>query len=404
MQWHSLSRKQAKLFFWWLESEYDAVIADGAIRSGKSICMSTSFVLWAMSNFKNSQFALCGKTIESLRRNVADPLMNSLEGIFTVKNNLSRNYLEISDGNTTNKFFIFGGKDENSYSLIQGITLAGVFFDEVVLMPRSFVEQALARCSLSGSKFWFNCNPDHPSHWFKKEWIDKSDEKKALYLHFTMQDNPSLEEKIKRRYKSLYSGVFYERYILGRWVRAEGRVYPMFDAKRHVIKAAANSSGDYYISIDYGTINPFSAGLWQIDSMKKRAVRVKEYYFNSREKGFQMTDEEYYREVEALAGGLPIRKIVVDPSAASFIECVRRHGRFSVRKAENAVDDGIRIVSNMLSQDMIFFDESCVNSIEEFGAYCWDEKNSDSERVIKQFDHAMDDIRYFCTTILRRTF
>lgn len=174
--------------------------------------------------------------------------------------------LSVRKDGKENYFYIFGGKDERSQDLIQGITLAGVFFDEVALMPESFVNQATGRCSVKGSKFWFNCNPDGPYHWFKVNWIDKCAEKNILYLHFTMDDNLSLDEEIKARYRSMYVGVFFKRYIMGLWAAAEGIIYDMFDDARHVrdIKDFFQIliNGNRYVSCDYGTQNATVFLLW----------------------------------------------------------------------------------------------------------------------------------------------
>ena len=215
----------------------------------------------------------------------------------------SRNYVEIALGNRSNRFYLFGGKDESSAALIQGITLGGVFLDEVALMPRTFVEQALARCSLHAAKMWFNCNPDHPYHWFYREWILKAEQKNALYLHFTMDDNPSLTPAIKRRYESLYSGAFYDRFVLGKWVAAQGLVYPFFSRSVHVAEPEGIPSR-YFISCDYGTVNPSSFGLW--GEYGGRWYRLSEYYFDSRREGEQRTDEEHYAALEQLAGDLTL--------------------------------------------------------------------------------------------------
>ena len=227
------SKKQKKVLTWWCKEspvrDKEGIIADGAIRSGKTLCMSLSFVLWAMTYFKMQNFGMSGKTIGSFRRNVLFWLKLMLRSRgYTVIDHRSDNMVEISKGNITNYFYIFGGKDERSQDLIQGITLAGMFFDEVALMPESFVNQATGRCSVDGSKYWFNCNPDSPEHWFKVNWIDKAEEKKLIYLHFTMDDNLSLSEQIKERYKRMYSGVFYDRFIRGLWVLASGIIFRYF--------------------------------------------------------------------------------------------------------------------------------------------------------------------------------
>lgn len=405
MQWKRLSRKQYRLMSWWVDgdSDYNAVIADGSIRSGKTLCMVCSFVLWAMTNYDGQLFGICGKTIASLRRNVILPLVGGLSGICKMTEHRADNRLSVEYCGHKNDFYLFGGKDESSYTLIQGITLAGVMFDEVALMPQSFVNQAMGRCSTEGAKMWFNCNPESPSHWFYTDWIQQPDKRNALYLHFTMQDNPSLPEERRRWYESQFDGVFYDRYIKGLWVKAEGLVYPMFDKSRTFDMLPA-AQYRYFISIDYGTQNPFSAGLWAVDSFRHVAYRMREYYYGGRERKKQLTDEEYYAEVEKLAGNLPVEYIVVDPSAASFIAAIRRHGRFSVRKAVNDVLDGIRVVSTMLKAGMLLIQSGCTDSIREFGLYSWYADAKGDDKVLKENDHAMDEIRYFCYTILAREF
>ena len=407
MMYTELSPKQLESMLWWAWEDaknYDAIICDGSVRSGKTMSMTVGFVLWSMKNFNGENFAFCGKTIDSLKRNVITPMQKWLEGIVKIKVNLSRNFLDITMCGHTNRYYFFGGKDESSYQLIQGITLGGVLLDEVALMPRSFVEQALARCSVTGSKLWFNCNPDSSEHWFFKEWIDENSEKiknkNRLHLHFTMDDNYSLSNEVKQRYERMYSGVFYDRYIKGLWVLAEGIVYPMFDKKRHIVKNYTPSKqAFYYISCDYGTLNPCSMGLWALENDK--AVRIKEYYYDGRKKGIQKTDEEYYAELEKLADGYQIQHIIVDPSAASFITTIKRHGKFRVRRANNGVIDGIRNTMTLIENDRIFICECCEDIIREFSLYRWDEK-SEKDSVIKENDHAMDDMRYFVNTAMGR--
>lgn len=408
MKFKPFSKKQLKVLSWWkvdgIKDKYDAVIADGSVRSGKTVSMSISFLMWAMANFDNCNFAICGKTVGSCRRNVIKPLINMMSGRFNIKDKRSENLLVISKKGKTNNFYIFGGKDESSQDLIQGVTLAGILFDEVALMPRSFVEQGLARCSIEGARFWFNCNPDNPNHWFYREWVLKAKEKHALRLKFLMDDNLSLSEKVKQRYFSLYQGTFFRRFILGEWVIAEGLVYQDFNdhIKENLWHGEESSlSGEWYITVDYGTINPCSMGLWCVTN--DEAIRVKESYFNSREKGHQRTDEEHYAELEKLAGDHYIEYVVVDPSAASFKETIRRHGKFYTKNAKNDVVNGIRTTSQMLSNGLVKIGADCKASQAEFGMYRWDDK-AQEDKVIKENDHAMDDIRYMCSTILKRKF
>lgn len=396
------SEKQLRVMNWWCrESENyskDAIICDGAVRSGKTFCMSLSFVIWSFYEFADSDFALCGKTIRSLRRNMVTPVLPLLKSLgFECEEKLSENKLTVSYRGIKNRFYLFGGKDESSASLIQGMTLSGVLFDEVALMPRSFVEQALARCSVTGSRFWFNCNPEFPEHWFYVEWIKRTEDKNALYLHFTMDDNPSLTKKVKQRYERLYSGVFYERFVKGRWVAVHGAVYPFMDREEMYCDVPNKEFDLYAVSCDYGTVNPASFGLWgRVDGVW---YRIDEYYFNSREEGRQKTDEEYYDSLCELTGNRKISKVVVDPSAASFIEVIRRHGKFEVVSAENNVVNGIRRTSQALKDGSIKICKNCKASRREFSLYRWDEKRL-NDMPVKENDHAMDDIRYFVTTVI----
>ena len=405
LEFREFSKKQLTVLNWWCnKSPYhscDAIICDGAVRSGKTVCMSISFILWSFSCFSDSSFAICGKTVTSLKRNVIVPLIPILLNFgFSVKEKKSQNLIEIGKGKRVNRYYLFGGRDESSASLIQGMTLCGVLLDEVALMPRSFVEQALARCSVNGSRFWFNCNPENPRHWFYTEWIKKSKEKNCLYLHFLMKDNPSLSESIIKRYEALYSGAFYERFVLGKWVAVDGLVYPFFNEKEHIAKAVPESCSQYYISCDYGTVNPASFGLWGLHNGVW--YRLREFYHDSKAKGFQMTDKEYYEELVRLADNRHIDAVIVDPSAASFIECIRREGRFRVIPAKNNVSDGIRQVSEKLKAKKIMVGSSCEDSIREFSMYRWD-SNSVKDTPRKEYDHAMDDIRYFVATALEQT-
>lgn len=401
MHYEPFSKKQLITLCWWNSDKYkhhDALICDGSIRSGKTISMAVGFVLWSMTQFSGQNFAICGKTIESLRRNVILQLPHWLEGLFILSERRSENLLTITTSGRSNRYFLFGGRDESSYALIQGMTLAGVLFDEVALMPRSFVDQALARCSISGSRFWFNCNPEAPSHWFYEEWILKAREKNALHLHFTMDDNLSLSEEMKNRYESIYTGVFYERYVLGLWVVAEGAIYPMFREKEHLVPSIERNYDRYYISCDYGTMNPFSAGLW--GRHKGVWFRIREYYHDGRKSKLQKTDEQYYKELERLAGDCSIRSVIIDPSAASFIACIKQHGRFNVAKAENDVLNGIHNVATCLQEKKILFNDCCNATVSEFKSYVWDKKAGE-DRPIKENDHAMDDIRYFVNTVVK---
>ncbi len=384
---------------WWNRKglkHYEGILCDGAVRSGKTVSLTVGFFLWSMASFQNQTFGICGKTIGSLYRNILDRLPSLLGPALSVAFHRSQNKLTVTGPNGQNTYYLFGGQDEGSAGLIQGITLAGVLLDEAALMPRSFLEQACARCSVEGSRLWFNCNPEGPEHWFYTDWVCKAKEKGLLRLRFTMEDNPALAPSVRQRYETLYSGVFYRRFVLGQWCRAEGLVYGF----RQCYVKAPPGEGQWYISVDYGTRNPFSAGLWTV--VEGRAYRVAEYYYDSRKTGRQLTDEEYYCQLEKLAGDRNIRFVVVDPSAASFIATVRRHGRFSVRKAVNDVLRGIRLVAGCLKGGRLFIGQGCTDCIREFSLYRWEDR-ADRDAPCKENDHAMDDVRYFCMAVLRRT-
>lgn len=411
------SKKQKKILTWYLDNspmnDCDGIIADGAIRSGKTISMSLAYVTWAMESFDKQNFGMCGKTIGSFRRNVLFWLKLMLKSRgYKVKDHRADNLIEISRKGKTNYFYIFGGKDERSQDLIQGITLAGCFFDEVVLMPESFVNQATGRCSVEGSKWWFNCNPDGPHHWFKVNWIDKALDKNLLYLHFTMDDNLSLSEMIKQRYKAMYTGVFYKRYIQGLWSVAEGIIYDMFNDEKHVINNIKDITftTEKYISIDYGTQNATVFILWE-KSVDGIWYATKEYYYSGRDKAKQKTDSEYADDLENFiihtdkdgkSIKLNITSVIVDPSAASFIAELRKRG-FRIKKAKNDVENGIRVTGNALNLNKILFLSQCKNTLVEFSSYIWDIKASErgEDKPVKQHDHCMDAVRYFCFTILK---
>ena len=400
MTFQKFSPKQRLVLTWWMPGNpgcsKEAIICDGAVRSGKTMAMGLSFFLWAQSTFDGKKFGVCGKTILSLRRNVLSEIMPMLEALGAVwQEKRSENLLTVRFLGHENQFYIFGGRDESSASLIQGVTFAGVLLDEVALMPRSFVEQACARCSVAGSRLWFNCNPAGPGHWFYKVWILDAEARNCLRLHFTMEDNPSLTPKIRQRYRKLYTGVFYQRFILGQWVQAEGRVYDFFTPE--MVGKAPESCDKWYISCDYGTVNPTSMGLWG----RSGGVwyRVKEFYFSSREALRQMTDAEYADALAELAGTRPVTAVIVDPSAASFIEVLRRRG-WRVQKADNDVMAGIRRTSDCLKSGRIVLCEGCTDCLREMEEYVWDLSAGERDRVRKEHDHAMDDMRYFVATVL----
>lgn len=415
-KWQPLSKKQRMLFNWWVEDspvkDMDGIIADGAIRSGKTVAMALSFVMWAMTNFENEQFIMAGKTVKSFQRNVLQPLKSILPGRgYSYSYHTSDGLLRVYRGLRTNDFYVFGGKDEASQDLVQGMTAAGAYLDEVALMPESFVNQVTGRCSVDGSKLWFNCNPEGPMHWFKRRWIDEAKEKRLLFLHFTMDDNNALSAEIKARYKTMYSGVFYSRYIKGLWAIAEGLIYSMFsDAALYdddTRPVALTATSTRYIACDYGTTNPCVYLDIRDDG---RDIWVEnEYRWDSKSPEAQRlatpnkTDSQYADDMAAFMGDDPEQQcmVIVDPSAKSFITELRQRGYY-VKEGDNDVLDGIREVSTLFSLGRLHIHRRCTGLIKELHSYVWDDKAGErgEEKPVKMQDHGPDALRYLIHTVL----
>ncbi len=415
-KWVTFSKKQRMLFNWWVDDspvkDMNGIIADGSIRSGKTVAMALSYIMWAMYRFDGQNFIMAGKTIKSFQRNVLTPLKNILPGRgYTFSYKASDNLLTVYRGTRHNDFYIFGGKDEASQDLVQGMTAAGAYFDEVALMPESFVNQATGRCSVDGSKLWFNCNPEGPLHWFKAKWLDSSEDKKLLKLHFTMDDNLSLSEEIKERYKAMYAGVFYLRYIKGLWAVAEGLIYSMFDDANlyddETRPVGMLSTSTRVISCDYGTTNPcvfldvrddgsdvWIENIWGWDSRSEEARRMAVP---------NKTDAEYADAMKEFMTDDPEAQcmIIVDPSAKSFITELRQRG-FYVKEGDNNVLDGIRAVSNLMGAKKLHIHKRCEGLIKELRGYVWDDKAAQrgEEKPVKIADHYCDGLRYAIFTWL----
>lgn len=412
----AFSKKQLQLLTWWTdESPYhdlNGVIAEGAIRAGKTIIMGLSFILWSMQKSSDINYAICGKTVASTRRNIIEPLIEMLkQRKFKVIDRKTEGKLIVIKNNNKNTYYIFGGKDEGSASLIQGITLGGVLFDEVALMPRSFVEQAMARCSVNGSKYWFNCNPEGPQHWFYVEHILKWKERKYIRIHFCLEDNPSLSKERIDNYKSLYTGIFYKRFILGEWAFANGIVYDMitdenfyYNSNRESavpIKIIENDIKPYY-GVDFGTANPqvYLEVYKYVDYAKKEMCFYveNEYYWNSRKKLMQKTPDEYVSDFNNWCKEFSY--LIIDPSATPLKAAHRKYGH-NVINAKNNVEEGIIGLSTLFANKMIKINkDNCPNLCAELGLYRWNEKklNNGVEEVLKENDHCCDALRYAIMT------
>lgn len=415
------SKKQKQVLTWWTDTsphkDKDVIICDGSVRAGKTLIMSLSYVMWAMQSFNGMSFGMAGKTIASFKRNVWLTLVQMLKGRGYRVNKVPdmHDAFIISKGETENYFYIFGGRDERSQDLVQGFTAAGFFFDEVALMPESFVNQAVARCSVEGAKMWFNCNPDGPFHWFKVEWIDKLEEKNALHIHFSLEDNPSLSKKVIERYKRMFAGIFYDRFINGLWVLAEGVIYSMFTKDMVIDEVPADVKiVESWIGIDYGQAN---ATVFLLIGLGSDGILyiLDEYYHSGRTNPIQKSPRGYSKDyfkwkVKVGSGGAPINQkyTYIDPSAKGFIRQLFEDGERKIRNANNTVrtkgnkvDElaGIELVSSIIEAGMLRVLSKCKHTIGEFSSYRWDPKAQEErgeDRPVKQDDHCMDALRYVC--------
>ncbi|MFB6475761.1 PBSX family phage terminase large subunit [Paenibacillus glucanolyticus] len=402
------SLKQKKLLMWWTDNSpyknFDMMIAEGAIRSGKTVACIDSFITWSLAKHKNQNFIVAGKSMGALKRNVLEPMFQILtsKGIDYHYHRSENPHIIIG----SNTYYLFGASNESSQDTLQGLTAAGAYLDEVALFPESFVTQAIGRCSAEtggqAGKIFVNCNPAGPYHWFKVDYIDKAKEKQILVLHFTMEDNLSLSEKVKARFRRMFSGIFYKRYILGLWAMAEGLIYDGFDQDKHVVPTIERKYMRYFVSCDYGVQNPMTYGLWGLSNGVW--YKIKEYHYDGRQKSKQKDNEEYYTDLVDFIGDIPVKSVIVDPSAAAFIATIRKHGKFPVTPAKNDVVEGIQAVASALAEGKIKYNDCCKETFREYSSYVWDEKAADrgEEKPIKQNDHQMDADRYFVYTIITK--
>lgn len=362
-------------------------VKTGATGSGKSFLDFTVTIPKRIMAAKGEGLlVLLGNTRGTLERNILEPMRTWWPGQVGIIR--SDNTVELFG----KKVYALGADNKKHVARIQGATFEYVYGDEVTTWKQDVFEMLKSRLRCEHSHFDGTCNPDNPEHWFKKFLDSDAD----IYQQSYVIDDGVLPPKVVEELKKEYSGtVYYDRYILGLWCQADGLIYKF--GQENTVDTVPDR-GEYYISCDYGTLNPFSAGLWCCDG--KTATRIREYYYSGRDTRSNKTDEEYYTELENLAGDLPIKSVIVDPSAASFIEVIRRHKRFTVRKAVNDVISGIITTARYLQEGTIKIHRCCKDTIREFGLYRWDE-DATEDKPIKENDHAMDDIRYFVMTILR---
>ena len=383
-----MSKKQREF---WQNATHRWNIKEGATRSGKTY-LDYYWIAKRICNTKGEgHIVLIGNTRQTLERNILSP-MRSIWGEKQVGNIKGNGKVELF-GKTC---FALGADRQNQKDKLQGMGIEYCYGDEVTTWNKEVFEMLKSRLDKPHSVFDGTCNPEGPDHWLLNFMESGADVYRQSY---TIYDNPFLTPEFVKNLEKEYSGtVYFDRYILGKWTRAEGLVYPMFDKEAYTFSKIPQK-GDMYISIDYGTINPTSMGLWVVSDQK--AYRIKEFYHDSRKTGKQLTDIEYYEKLKSLAGDYKIRYVVVDPSAASFITLIKQKGEFSVMKAKNNVLEGIRYTGGLINSGRIMVHKSCKDTLREFGIYSWDDRES-QDTVIKENDHAMDDIRYFSNTVIKR--
>ena len=382
------SPKQIEFFN---DSDARINLAVGAVRSGKSHIATLRFMKELVEG-PQGHYLITGKSERTVIMNVIQPMQEFTGGL--IRFNRGMGEFTLFD----KKIYVVGANDERAEGKIRGATFAGALVDEVTILPETYFRMLLSRLSVEHSKLFGGTNPDSPLHWLKHDFIDRfeNDPKQLKHFKFNLDDNPILTDSFKNSLKKEYQGLWYKRFILGNWVLAEGAVYDFFDTSLHVVETPPTYAKQYFLGVDYGTSNSFAAVLVGYNDDHRPALWVeKEYYWNSKEKGFQKTDAEYALDIRKHFEGYPIRLIYLDPSAQSFEVELRRH-KMPVKQALNDVLDGIRSVSTLLSQGNLKICKSCVNLVKEIEGYVWDSRavQRGEDKPLKQHDHACDALRY----------
>lgn len=385
-QKYSLTYSDARLNIW-----------EGAVRSGKSFSALLRFIEFALSPIVGD-FVIIGKTEDALKRNIITELARLLGT--DVRYIAGKRELFIFN----RRCYVIGANDERSEGKIRGATFAGALVDEATTIPENFFKMLLSRLSVEGAKLFATTNPDSPFHWLKKEYIDRGAELDLKRFQFVLDDNPSLTDFYKDNLKKEYIGLWHKRFILGQWVLAEGAIYDFFDSDIHCVSQLQQKSDYYIVGVDYGTTNPCAFLMCGCNTYRyPRLIIEKEYNWNSKEELRQKTDSEYCDDLVAFCADYHVRAIVIDPSAASFIAECRKRGIHTLVEANNDVLDGIRFVSQLLSQGTLKIHRSCENLIREIETYVWDDAAAlrGIEKPKKVNDHCTDALRYLCMYFFR---
>ena len=370
-------------------------ILHGSVRSSKTI---SSIIKWIhlVKNEATAECLMVGKTERTLMRNIINPMQEMLPSSVIHVNKGSGEMILYGK-----RVYLAGANDARSESKIRGQTLQYAYVDEGTIIPEEFMKMLQTRLSEPNAQLYVTTNPDSPYHWMKKEIIDAADLIKANVWHFTLDDNPYLSPDYIEALKREFTGLWYQRYIEGLWVLAEGVVYPMWDESKHVRPAPPGDMENIIISVDYGVTNPSVFLMGGIHKPTGNTHVMKELYHDSAQSG-QLTDKQLADLMDGFTDKR-VQYIVVDPSATSFIAELRSRG-YAVREAINDVIPGIQEVSKLLSLETLFIDPSCENMRKEFSAYVWDEnaQKRGEDKPKKVNDHCCDTLRYLVQDLSTR--
>lgn len=364
-------------------------ILEGSVRAGKSHIGLIRF-LKEIKDGPEGEYIIIGKSERTVLRNVIDPLQRLTGNVIRYNRGLGEFTL------FGRKVYVVGANDERAEGKIRGGTFAGALVDEISIIPQSVFKMLLSRLSVNGAKLFGTTNPDSPYHWLKTDIIDNDTITDKRIFQFRLEDNPSLSVDFVNNLKKEYKGLWYKRFIEGNWVLAEGAIYDFFDEEYHCVKSPPTYAKYYVMGIDYGTTNPFAAVLIGFNDDHHPSIWIeKEYYWDSKAKGYQKTDSEYVIDIKKAFEGYPISLIYLDPSAASF-EVELKRNKMPVVQAKNEVIDGIRFVGSLFTNGDLVIVESCKQLVREIEGYVWDVKSARDgvDRPLKQRDHLCDATRY----------
>lgn len=400
--------------FFWDCFDHWFNVAEGGKRGGKNVLITMAYCT-ILEKHPSRIHLIAGVSTATARLNILDcdgfGLKNYFEGRCREGVYQNRDCLYIQTATGEKVVLISGGGKAGDEKLIKGNTYGTAYITEANECSKIFIQEVFDRTlSSPDRKIFHDLNPKAEAHWYYQDVLNFHEEKLKAnpkyglnYGHFTIADNMSISDDQLRAVLATYDrkSVWYARDILGQRKMAEGLVYPMFSIEKHVVKGVIpySSRHRYYVSIDYGTVNPFAAGLWDFDPVSHKAIMIRELYY--RGGSANRTDNEgYYRLLKRLIGDIKIEYIIIDPSASSMIETIEKYAEWLVVRADNDVLNGIQDVTKFLNMGLLLFHESCKETFKEFDQYSWDEESGE-DAVIKEFDHSMDMIRYFCRTALR---